>query len=106
MVTSLVERQLESAMQDVLNDKAVRIMKVISKVASKQGGESTVENYQLLGKRALIVAGVAFVTVQVTTSVVGFIVSRRSEEQRIERIVRRVLEEQRQEAEAEAKAKE
>lgn len=102
MTSSLIERQMESAIQDMFDDKAVRIMKSLSKLAAKQGGGSTLENYQLLGKRALIVLGVALVAVQVTTSIVGFVASRKSEEQRIERVVRRVLEEENQKAEAEA----
>ena len=102
MVSSVIERQVENAMEDLLDDKAVRVVKGISKMASKQGGDSTLENYQLLGKRAIIVLGAAIVAVQVATSAVGFIASRKSEEQRIERIVRRVLEEERQKAEAEA----
>lgn len=97
MMGSLIERQVESAVQDMFDDKAVRFVKRISKMAAKQGGESTMQNYQLLGKRALIVLGVTIVAVQATTSIVGFIVSRKSEEQRIERVVRRVLEEERQE---------
>ena len=102
MASSLIERQVESAVQDMFGDKTVRIMKNVSKMASKQGGESVLENYQLLGKRALIVMGVAIVAVQAVTSVVGFVASRKSEEQRIERVVRRVLEEERQKTEAEA----
>ena len=102
MAGSYIERQMESAVEDMLNDKAVRFAKVISKLAAKQGGASVIENYQLLAKRALIVAGVAIVSVQAVTSIVNFVVSRRSEEQRIERVVRRVLEEEKQKAEAEA----
>lgn len=100
MASSLIERQIENAVQDMFDDKAVRIMKVISKMASKQGGESALENYQLLGKRALIVLGVVIVAVQATTSIVGFVRSRKNEEQRIERVVRRVLEEERLNEEA------
>ncbi len=99
MASSLLERQLESAVQNVFDDKAVRIVRGINKIASKQGGDSALENYQLLGKRALIVLGVTIVAVQLTSSVISFVVSRRSEEQRIERIVRRVLEEEQQKAE-------
>lgn len=100
MARSIVERQVENAVEDLLDDKAVRVVKGISRVAARQGGESALENYQLLGKRALIVLGVVVVAVQVTTSAVGFVVSRRSEEQRIERVVRRVLEEERQKEKA------
>ena len=102
MTSSLLERQVESAVQDMFDDKAVRIVKGVSKMASKHGGESIFENYQLLGKRALIALGVVIVAAQLTTAVVGFVVSRKSEEQRIERVVRRVLEEERQKAEVEA----
>ena len=102
MASSLIERQVESAVQDMFDDKALALMKGVSKMASKQGGKSVLENYQLLGKRALIVLGAVIVAVQLTTSAVGFVASRKSEEQRIERVVRRVLEEERQKAEAEA----
>ena len=96
MVDTFIERQLESAMQDMFDDKAARIMKYVNKLAAKQGGASTIENYRLLGKRVLIGVGVVVAVVQVTTSVVGFVMSRRSEEQRMERVVRRVLEEERE----------
>lgn len=102
MARSLLERQVENAVQDMFDDKAVRFMKGVSKMASKQGGESALENYRLLGKRTLIVLGVAIVAVQLTTTAVSFVVSRKNEEQRIERVVRRVLDEERQKAEAEA----
>ena len=102
MASSLIERQVENAVQDMFDDKAVRIVKGVSRMAAKQGGESTIQNYQLLGKRALIVLGVVVVAVEVTASVVGLVMSRRSEEQRIERVVRRVLEEERQGEKAEA----
>lgn len=85
----------------MLGDKAARLMGVISKMAAKQGGASAIENYQLLGKRALIVAGVAVGGVYVAVSVVGFVIARKNEERRVERVVRRVLEEERQEAEEE-----
>ncbi|MBR0405334.1 MAG: hypothetical protein IJI68_09075 [Eggerthellaceae bacterium] len=104
MVSSLIERQVENAMEDLLDDKAVRVVKGINKVASKQGGDSILENYQLLGKRTVIALGVAIVAVQVAASIVGFVAARKSEEQRIERVVRRVLEEEQQKAEAEVEA--
>ena len=96
MVYSLIEHQMESVVQSLVNDNARRIVKVINKLAAKQGGASAIENYQLLGKRVLTVVGVAAVAVQV----VSYIVARKSEEQRIERVVRRVLEEERQKEEA------
>jgi len=96
MDNMFVERQVERAVEDMLGGKAVRVVKCVRRMAAKQGGENVIENYQLLGKRALIVLGAAVVVAQVTTSVVGFVVSRKTEEQRIEQVVRRVLEEERQ----------
>ena len=105
MTDAFIERQLENAMQGVLGNRAGRVAKVISRMAAKQGGGSAIENYQLLGKRALIAFGAVAVTVQVVASVVGFVVSRKREEQRIERVVRRVLDEDSQKDEAKAEAK-
>ncbi len=99
MASSLIERQMENAVQGMLDDKVLAFAKGVSKMAAKQGGESALQNYRLLGKRALIAVGAALVAVQVTASVIGFIASRKSEEQRIERIVRCVLEEERQKEE-------
>ena len=103
MAGTFIERQVESTVQSMLGDKAARIVKRISKMAEQQGGESVVENYQLLGKRALIALGVVIVAVEVTASAVSFVISRKGEQQRIERIVRRVLEEERQKEEGVAK---
>lgn len=106
MADSLIERRVESAVHDVLDDKfddkALNVMKGISRLAAKQGGESTLENYQLLGKRVLITVGVVVVGVQLVSSAVSFVVSRKNEEQRIEKVVRRVLEEERLKAQSEA----
>ena len=101
MITSIVEQQVQNAAQELLDDKTVKILKGVRRLASKQGGENAIENYQLLGKRTLIVLGVTIVAVQAVASVVGFVVSRKSEEQRIERIVRRAIEEERQKSENE-----
>ena len=101
MITSIVEQQVQNAAQELLDDTTVKILKGVRSLASKQGGENAIENYQLLGKRTLIVLGVTIVAVQAVASVVGFVVSRKSEEQRIERIVRRVIEEERQKSENE-----
>ena len=101
MGCSLFEHQLESAMRDAIGETGIRVIKGVDKIASKQGGENAIHNYQLLGKRALIVLGAVFVGVQVVSSVAGFVISRRSEERRIERVVRRVLEEERQQVESE-----
>ena len=96
MINSLVENQIKSMVRDTFGDKAVRIVKRIDKIAAKQGGSNAVENYRLLGKRALIVVGATVIVVQATASIIGLIVARRSEAQRVEKIVRRVLEEERQ----------
>ena len=102
MSGSLIGRQVENVVQDVLDDKAVRVAKGISKLAAKQGGESTLQNYQLLGKRALIALVAVIVGVQLVSSAVGFVMSRKNEEKRIEQVVRRVLDEERQKADASA----
>lgn len=100
MATSLIERQVENAVQEMFDDRAVRLVRGLRRMAAKQGGESTIQNYQLLGKRALIAVGAFIVVAEVVTSTVGYVVSRRNEEQRIERVVRRMLEEERQAVES------
>ena len=101
MINSIIEQQVQNAAQELLDDKTIKILKGVRRIASKQGGEHAIENYQLLGKRTLIALGITIVAVQAVSSAVGFVVSRKSEEQRIERIVRRVLDEERQKAENE-----
>ena len=93
--STFVERQIESAVQDVAGERAVHMLRGVRRIAEKQGGETTIENYQLLVKRALIALGVTIAVVQVATSAVGLVLSRRNEEKRIERVVRRVLSEER-----------
>ena len=94
MDNAFVERQMQRAVREYLGDKGVRLLKGIRKIAAQQGGENAVENYQLLGKRTLIALGVAIISVQAVTSTVGYVISRRNEDKRIEKIVRRVLEEE------------
>lgn len=96
MAGSLIKRHVKA----VLGTKAIRALKNVGELAAKQGGESTIENYKMLGKRAIVVAGVAVVALQVATFAIGTAISRKSEEQRIERVVHRVLEEERQKQEA------
>lgn len=96
MFNDIVETQIEAAFQDALGDKAVKLVKGLSTIASKQGGSNAVENYKLLGQRALIVAGVAIVVVNIASWAVGTVVSRKLEEKRIEQTVRRVLAEERE----------
>ena len=98
MTGSYIERQVERSLREALGEKAAGLMRGVSSLAAKQGGGSTLENYQLLGKRVLFVLGVAAVAAQA----IGFVIARKSEEQRIERVVRRVLEEEREKVEAEA----
>ena len=105
MGNTMIERQIESVVQDVVSDNVSKLMRGISKVAAMQGGKSTIENYQLLGKRALVVAGVAFTVVQVVTWVGSTVVARRMEKKRIDEAVRRALAEERaRQAEAQAEA--
>ena len=91
-----VEAHIERTIKDAIGDKAVRVFRHVKKLAAKQGGESALENYQLLGKRTLIVFGVALVTVNAAVSAVSFIASRKSERKRVEAIVRQVMEEEKQ----------
>jgi len=94
--SQLIERHLENAVQEILDDKAIRALKRIGEIAAKQGGETPIENYKLLGKRALIAVGAAILVAEVATSAVAYVVSSKLEEQRIEKVVRRILEEERQ----------
>lgn len=98
MESSLVANQLEDIVQNLLGnkfgDKGVIFADRVSKIAAKQGGETTAENYQLLAKRALIAFGATVIAVQVVGSIIGLVSSRKTEEQRIEKVVRRVLSEQ------------
>ena len=98
MGQSFIEQQIENAVLGRSDDRLVSLARGISRLAAKQGGESTAHNYQLLGKRVLIVAGVVVVAVQA----VSYVIARRSEEQRIERVVRRVLDEEKNKSETEA----
>ena len=100
MGKSFLERQVENTVKEMFNEKGVRLMRIVQRLAAKQGGENAIENYRLLGKRALIVAGVAIIAVEATMSVVGLVISRKSEEQRMEKIARRVYEEEAQKEEA------
>ena len=104
-MNSIMERQIENAVHDAIGEKAVQVMKGVSKMASKQGGETALENYQLLGKRALIVAGAVIVAVQLATWAGSLAVSRKMEEKRIEQTVRRVLAEEREREANDAAAK-
>ena len=58
MVNSLMERQIETAVEDVVGETAMKVLRGVGKIAGKQGGETALENYQLLGKRTLIAIGV------------------------------------------------
>ena len=101
MEESIIERKLYGAVQEAVNNKVGLVLRGVKRIAAMQGGDSTLENYHLLGKRVIVVAGVV-VAVQAVASAVGFVISRRNEKRRIERIVRRVLEEERQKEGAEA----
>lgn len=90
----IIERQVQRAVREAFGDKGVRFLKGIRKAAARQGGENAVQNYQLLGKRTLVTAVIAVVAVQAVASTVGYVISRRNEDRRIEKIARRILEEE------------
>lgn len=96
MAGTLIKRHIKA----VLGAKAVRALKGVGELAAKQSGETLLDNYKLLGKRAVIVVGVTVVAVQVVTFAIGTAIARKSEERRIERVVQRVLEEERQKEKA------
>ena len=100
MASSFIEQQIEN----IVGDKTVRIIKGVNELAAKQGGETAVENYQLLGQHSLIALGVAVVAIQIAAVTISLTMSRKAEERRVERIVRRVLEEERLAQEATAQA--
>lgn len=95
MMNALVERQVANAVQNMAGERALHVLKGIGKLAARQGGANTVENYQLLGKRALIVGGVALAAIQVGTTAAGLAISRRTEKRRVEKLVRETLEKER-----------
>ena len=101
MAGSLVENMVEDAVRNTLDNKVTRLMRGVRKIAAKQGGSSTVENYKLLGKRVLVVFGVVIV-VQAVTSAVGSVIARKREDKRIEQVARRVYEEERQKEKSQA----
>ena len=98
MASSFLEYQIENALQDNHDDRVVRVVRWVNNLAAKQGGNSMMHNYQLLGQRALVVVGVAAVAVQL----VSYVIARKSEEQRMENVARRVFEEERQKEQASA----
>ena len=99
---AIIERKVEDLVSDVFDETTARVMKGVNKLASLQGGETMVENYKLLGKRTLIVIGGVIVVANLATTIVGHYLSRKNEEKRVEKIVRRVLDEEREKEAAEA----
>ena len=91
----LIEKQVESAVRSIMGPQAVKVMKGIVKLAEHQGGSSSAEDYQLLGKRALIGAGVAIAAVNVGGAIVGSVASRRTQKRQIEKAVAEALEKER-----------
>lgn len=92
---AMVESQIEKTIREYMGDDALRVLQSVGKVAAKQGGASTLENYQLLGKRALIALGAALAVASIATSIGGLVLSRVSEKKRVEKLVRQILEEER-----------
>ena len=106
-MNNAIEGAIQNALHETFGDDAIQIVQRVNKIAERQGGKNLVENYQILGKRVLIVAGVAVVGISAVSWIGRTIIARRLEAARVEKIVRRILEEERakQEAEAEAAAK-
>jgi len=98
MENTLIERQMENALVKTFRN-AVSLAKSVGRMA---GGEQFLQNFQLPSKRTLVVAGVTIIAVQAAASVIGTMISRKCEEKRMERVVYRILEEERQKNEAEA----
>ena len=97
-----IKNAVQNALHEAFGDDAAQIAQTVNELAERQGGRNIAENYQLLGKRALIVAGVAIVGIQAVVWVGRTVIARRAEAKRVERIVRRVLEEERAKQAAEA----
>ena len=95
MVSKLVEHGIENAVDNLLDDKTARIVKDVGKMAVKHVGKTTNQSPLSLGRKALAVLGGVIVTVQVATAVTTIIVLRKTEDKRIEKVVRKVLEEER-----------
>ena len=77
-MNAFVEKQVDSAVKAIAGPKALKALRGVRKLASLQGGTSSVENYRLLGKRAGIVAGVALATVSAGTMAAGAALAMRS----------------------------
>lgn len=102
-MNNAIEGAIQNALHETFGDDAIQIVQRVNKIAERQGGKNLVENYQILGKRVLIVAGVAVVGISAVSWIGRTIIARRLEAARVEKIVRRILEEERAKQEAEAK---
>ena len=91
MANQFLEKQLESIVKSTFGPQAVTVVKEIAKIAERQGGNSIIENYQLLSKRALIGVGAAIAVVNVG----GMVVSRYAQKRQIEKAVAKALAEER-----------
>ena len=96
MVKACIKNQVKKAR----GEKAIGVIKQVGELATTQNDGSTVDNLLSFGKRALVVTVVAVVATQVVVAAVGTVVAHKAEEKRVEKIVRRILEEERQEQEA------
>ena len=94
MVSSLVEHQIENAVDDLFDEKTARVVKGVGKMAVKHVGKAANQGHHFLTKRPLAVLGGVIVGVQIVTAVTTIIVLRKTEDQRIERVVRAVLKEE------------
>ncbi len=53
-----IKNAVQNALHEAFGDDAAQVAQTVNELAERQGGRNIAENYQLLGKRALIVAGV------------------------------------------------
>ena len=95
LANSFIEKQIESTVRSVLGANGVKVMRLVDKIAARQGGTNIIENYQLLGKRAAVVFGTAVVVVSVGGTIISSIAYRRSQKRMIDKAVAEALERER-----------
>ena len=95
MINAIVEKQLMSWLQTTVGPQAWRVLEAVDALASRQGGATVAENYQLLGKRAAAVGGAALAVAQAGVIVGSLVFSRRRQNKRIQKAVKKALEDER-----------
>ena len=84
-MNTFIEKQIDAVLKKALGQQALTILKSINKIAERQGGRNILQNYQLLGKRAAIGAGVAITAVSLGGGAIGVTVKRRLRQRHIEK---------------------